>query len=261
MLSTKPRDDDDRHLQEELKRLTDKLNTSAKEDINKLDMAAVRERKEAWRIIFNWKTALITLTISGSLLAILLYLKDKSRKEQEKQKKIALGKARIGGDWQLLNMEGKLEGSEDLKGNWLLMYFGFTHCPDICPDEIEKMAKVVELLESDEKNKISIVPVFISVDPERDTIERVKKYCSEFSPKLRGYTGSKEQVAKVTKTFRVYYSQGPRTAAPDDYIVDHTVIMYLMDPDGKFHDYYGQNRSANQIADVIRMKVLKYERV
>jgi hypothetical protein len=68
------------------------------------------------------------------------------------------------------------------------------------------------------------------------------------------------QVNKVAKTFRVYHSEGPRTAGPDDYIVDHTVIMYLIDPDGHFHDYYGQNRKAEEIADVIRLKVLKFER-
>jgi cytochrome oxidase Cu insertion factor (SCO1/SenC/PrrC family) len=103
------------------------------------------------------------------------------------------GKARIGGEWELLNVDGKAEGSKDLLGNWVLMYFGFTNCPDICPDEIEKMVDIVDMLHKD-KDPISIVPVFISVDPKRDDCARVKKYCHEFSPKIRGYTGSEEQV-------------------------------------------------------------------
>lgn len=103
------------------------------------------------------------------------------------------GKARIGGEWELLNTDKKLEGSKELLGNWVLMYFGFTNCPDICPDEIEKMVDVVDQLDKD-KDPIPVVPVFITVDPERDPPERVKKYCTEFSPKIRGYTGSKEQV-------------------------------------------------------------------
>uniref|UniRef100_F1L8T1 Protein SCO1 n=1 Tax=Ascaris suum TaxID=6253 RepID=F1L8T1_ASCSU len=210
--------------------------------------------------IFSWKAAVGTLTVGGVALAALLYMREKRTAENEKRRKLMAGKARIGGPWELLNTDGKLEGSEQLKGNWLLIYFGFTHCPDICPDEIEKMIKVVDILDADPQKKFSIIPVFISVDPERDTIERVKEYCLEFSPKLRGYTGSREQVDKVAKTFRVYYSQGPRSKnAPDDYIVDHSVIMYLVDPDGNFHDYYGQNRNENEIANVIKLKVIKHE--
>ncbi|PAV59164.1 hypothetical protein WR25_24592 [Diploscapter pachys] len=210
--------------------------------------------------IFNWKVTSVTLTAIGVLLAFLLYLRKKREEEKENKRRQIAGKARIGGPWELVNMGGKPEGSQDLIGNWLLIYFGFTHCPDICPDEIEKMIKVVDLIESDTSySHIPLKPIFISVDPERDTIERVKKYCSEFSPKLKGYTGSKEQVDKVTKTFRVYYSQGPREKnAPDDYIVDHTVIMYLIDPEGNFHDYYGQNRKADEIANIIKLKMTKF---
>ncbi|KAE9419159.1 hypothetical protein Angca_009835, partial [Angiostrongylus cantonensis] len=181
--------------------------------------------------------------------------------EREKHMKYIAGKARIGGDWELVNTEGKLEGSEQLKGNWLLMYFGFTHCPDICPDEIEKMVKVVDILDSKLSNeKIPIKPIFISVDPQRDTPARVKQYCAEFSPKIQGYTGSQEQVNKVAKTFRVYHSQGPITGKnSDDYIVDHTVITYLIDPDGNFHDYYGQNRTAEEIAKIIELKMAAHQ--
>uniref|UniRef100_A0A1I7YZZ8 Protein SCO1 homolog, mitochondrial n=1 Tax=Steinernema glaseri TaxID=37863 RepID=A0A1I7YZZ8_9BILA len=220
-----------------------------------------RQREEKRRfdrsMIFNWKSALTTLAFGGVALGALLYMRKQKMDEMERQRKVMAGKARIGGDWELLNTNGKLEGSEQLRGSWVLMYFGFTHCPDICPDEIEKMISVVDLLEK-ESPPIPIVPVFISVDPERDTLERVKQYCEEFSPKLRGFTGNREQVNKVAKTFRVYHSQGPKTAE-DDYIVDHTVIMYLIDPDGNFHDYYGQNRKDTEIANVIKMKVLKHK--
>jgi len=115
-------------------------------------------------------------------------------KERDKLRKRMIGKAQIGGDWELVNAAtGKLEGSKDLLGNWLLVYFGFTHCPDICPEQIEKMIKVVDEIEKDEE-AIPIIPIFLSVDPQRDTPKRVQTYCEEFSPKLRGYTGSKEQV-------------------------------------------------------------------
>ncbi|KAK0395897.1 hypothetical protein QR680_001478 [Steinernema hermaphroditum] len=226
-------------------------------DKNFMNFKQREEKKRFDRsMIFNWKSALATLAFGGVGLGALLYMRKQKMDEMERQRKVMAGKARIGGEWELLNTDGKLEGSEQLKGKWVLMYFGFTHCPDICPDEIEKMISVVELLEK-ESPPIPIVPVFISVDPERDTLTRVKQYCEEFSPKLRGFTGNREQVNKVAKTFRVYHSQGPKTAE-DDYIVDHTVIMYLIDPDGHFHDYYGQNRKDTEIANVIKMKVLKH---
>uniref|UniRef100_A0AC35U163 Thioredoxin domain-containing protein n=1 Tax=Rhabditophanes sp. KR3021 TaxID=114890 RepID=A0AC35U163_9BILA len=207
--------------------------------------------------IFGWKTAGVTLGLGSILVGVLLYIRNQKMEEQEKQTKLMAGKARIGGEWELVNTDGKLEGSKDLLGSWVLMYFGFTHCPDICPDEIEKMISVVDTI-NEHNPEVSIKPVFISVDPARDTRERVKAYCSEFSPKLKGFTGTEEQTKKVAKTFRVYHSQGPKTA-DDDYIVDHTVIMYLMDPEGNFHDYYGQNKTANEIVNVIKLKVMKYE--
>ncbi|WKX97789.1 hypothetical protein Q1695_013456 [Nippostrongylus brasiliensis] len=258
-------------LEKELERLNEVLkkdfDSTVKENEEKIDKNFMNFKARAERdahkrsgMMFNWKVAAATLGIGASCLAALLYVRKKRIEEREKHMKYVAGKARIGGDWELLNTEGKLEGSEQLKGNWLLLYFGFTHCPDICPDEIEKMVKVVDILDAKpDKEKIPIKPIFISVDPERDSIERVKEYCAEFSPKLQGYTGSVEQVNKVAKTFRVYHSQGPRTGKNmDDYIVDHTVITYLIDPDGHFHDYYGQTRTAEEIANVIEMKVLKY---
>ncbi|KAK5972290.1 hypothetical protein GCK32_007436 [Trichostrongylus colubriformis] len=251
-------------LNEDLKKDFDSKIKDSEETIDKtfMNFKAQAERDAYQRSgkMFSWKVAAVTLGVGASCLAALFYIRKIRIEEREKHIKYLAGKARIGGDWELVNTEGKLEGSEQLKGNWLLLYFGFTHCPDICPDEIEKMIKVVDILDARPgKDKIPIKPIFISVDPERDTIKRVKEYCAEFSPKLQGYTGSLEQVNKVAKTFRVYHSQGPRTGKnKDDYIVDHTVITYLIDPDGLFHDYYGQTRTAEDIASIIEMKVLKY---
>uniref|UniRef100_A0A914I7Y4 Thioredoxin domain-containing protein n=1 Tax=Globodera rostochiensis TaxID=31243 RepID=A0A914I7Y4_GLORO len=206
----------------------------------------------------TWKAVAVLVSFCVPFLLILFAVKKMKENEMERNRQMAIGKARLGGEWELVNVAGKAEGSKDFLGKWVLIYFGFTNCPDICPDEIEKMIDVVDILNREEAN-ILISPVFISVDPERDTAERVRVYCAEFSPKLRGFTGDKEQVAKVTKAFRVYHSEGPRTKRTDDYIVDHTVIMYLIDPDGNFHDYYGQNRRAREIVNVIKIKALEWE--
>ncbi|CAD5213694.1 unnamed protein product [Bursaphelenchus xylophilus] len=251
--------------------LTKKLDEALEKPINEQPefnprkdfMSFKQKREEAAHersYIFGWKSAVFTLGLAGITSVVLLYLRKTRLDEEKRQRKLLAGKARIGGEWELTNQDGKREGSKELLGNWVLMYFGFTNCPDICPDEIEKMVDVVDKLDS-EKDPVPVVPVFITVDPARDTVDRVKKYCQEFSPKIRGYTGSKEEIESVLKTFRIYHSQGPADKkVPDDYIVDHTVMMYLIDPEGNFFDYYGQNRRASEIANVIKSKVLQYER-
>ncbi|KFD54316.1 hypothetical protein M514_04858 [Trichuris suis] len=202
----------------------------------------------------SWKNFAFSMTLGGLLLGYMFYLKAQKDKKIALKKKRAVGKFLIGGDWDLVDHNGKPTSSKDYRGQWLLIYFGFTHCPDICPDEIEKMCKVADILEKDTEFP-NVVPLFISVDPARDTPPIVKQYVEEFSPNLIGLTGNEEQVDKVCKAFRVYHSAGQKDI-DDDYIVDHTIITYLINPDGDFVDYFGQRRNAEEIANAIRGKML-----
>ena len=204
----------------------------------------------------TWRSFAISAGCGGIFLASMLYVKNEKQRAIDKDRKRELGKAKIGGQFALTDMYGNRKSSEDFKGKWCLIYFGFTHCPDICPDELEKMAKVIDLLE--ENKEIELQPLFISVDPARDTPEAIKQYLAEFHPKILGLTGTPEELAKTSKSFRVYFSAGP-VDQEDDYIVDHTVIMYLVGPDGDFIDYYGQNRTAKMIVDGITFQKMKLD--
>ncbi|XP_076652496.1 synthesis of cytochrome c oxidase [Halictus rubicundus] len=204
------------------------------------------------------RSATITSILGGAFIAYIYYLKQSKDLLLEKERRREIGKAAIGGKFELVDPNGKLVRSDDFLGKWAMIYFGFTHCPDICPDELEKLTAVVNVLEKEYDTKIQ--PIFISVDPDRDTPEVVGKYIREFSDKFVALTGSKEQVAEVCRAYRVYYSSGPKDK-DSDYIVDHTIIMYLVDPEGLFVDYYGLTHTAEQIAQSVHLNKIKFEKL
>lgn len=192
-------------------------------------------------------TALVGAGLGGAWLAMRA---EKERRRRELRTE-ALRQAAVGrGDFSLLDHHGRPRRKADFRGQWVLMYFGFTHCPDICPDELEKLAQVVRRLEA-EPGLPAVQPLFVTVDPERDDAAALARYVRDFHPRLLGLTGSAEQVAQVSRSYRVYYSAGPKDE-DQDYIVDHSIAIYLLNPDGLFTDYYGRSRSAQQIEDSVR---------
>lgn len=182
----------------------------------------------------------------------------KKEKEEmiERERTRSIGRPALGGPFSLIDHNNKAVRSEDFLGQWVLIYFGFTHCPDICPDELEKMMEVVEEIDGI-SSLPNLTPILITIDPERDTPEAMAAYVKEFSPKLLGLTGSVQQVEEVSRAYRVYYSQGPKDE-DNDYIVDHTIIMYLVGPDGQFLEYYGQNKRSPEISSSIASHMRKY---
>ena len=129
------------------------------------------------------------------------------------------------------------------------MYFGFTHCPDICPEELDKMAGMIDRVK--ETHGEVLKPVFISCDPARDTPEVIKKYLEEFHGDIVGMTGTWQEVKDVCKAYRVYFSTPPDVQPGQDYLVDHSIYFYLMDPDGDFVEAIGRNFTTDAAAKVI----------
>ena len=203
----------------------------------------------------TWRSLLLGGGSLAALTVYFLYLKKLREEKIARERSRTFGKAAIGGSFELVDTTGKTRSSDEFLGKWQIIYFGFTHCPDVCPEELDKLATVIEALS---KQKVEIVPLFISVDPERDTPELVGKYLKEFSDKFIGLTGSKEQIEKATRAYRVYYSVGPKDQ-DNDYIVDHTIISYLISPTGELVDYFGQTKLAQEIVNTILLKIKTYK--
>lgn len=143
-----------------------------------------------------------------------------------------LAGAAIGGPFTLTDQDGKKASWSDFNGKYRMLYFGYTYCPDICPLDLQKLMQGYRLFEKqDPARAAKVQPIFITIDPERDTQAVVKNYVSAFHPRLIGLTGTPEEIGKVAKEFAVYYAKAGDS--PKDYLMDHSRSPYLMGPDGK----------------------------
>jgi protein SCO1 len=156
------------------------------------------------------------------------------------------GAALIGGPFSLVGGDGKPVTDRDFRGRYMLIFFGFTHCPDICPAELQVVAQALEQL-GDKAKKV--VPIFITLDPERDTPEAMANYVKSFGPNFVGLTGSPEAIAAAAKAYRVAYSKVENKESAGDYSVDHSALVYLMDPEGRYVTHFSYGPSADQMAE------------
>jgi protein SCO1/2 len=153
----------------------------------------------------------------------------------------------IGGPFSLTDHSGAPVTDATYRGRMMLIFFGFTHCPDFCPAELQTMAEVLDRLGEDAAR---VAPLFITVDPERDTPEWLARYVDQFDPRIIGLTGAAEQIAAVARAYRVYYA---KVYLPDatSYVVDHSTFVYLMDAEGRFAALFRQGTAPAEIAATI----------
>lgn len=159
--------------------------------------------------------------------------------------------AAIGGPFQLTDHTGKAVGDADYRGKHLLIYFGYTFCPDVCPTELSTMAAALDALGPLAER---IQPLFVTIDPERDTVAHLADYVALFHPRLTGLTGTPEQVRAVARAYRVYAAKAPG-GANEDYLMDHSSFVYLMGPDGKFVAVFPGGTGPEKMAADIRKRI------
>ena len=163
---------------------------------------------------------------------------------------VTVGEAAIRSEFSLIDHNGNRVTEADFLGRWQLVFFGFTHCPDVCPTTLAYMANVLDRFGGEVER---VAPIFITVDPSRDTPEVMAEYVQAFHPKLTGLTGSEAEVAAAAQSFRVYYERMEEETAPDGYLMAHSGHIYLMTPEGRFEDVFreGEQSAEEMATDVL----------
>ena len=165
------------------------------------------------------------------------------------QGRAGAGAALIGGPFHLTDQNGKARTEADFRGQYLLVFFGYTNCPDVCPTTLQVLTDAMAKL-GPAAGKVT--PIFITVDPERDTVAALKDYAANFDPRLVALTGSPAEIAAVAKEYRVYYA---KSGEGPNYGMDHTGLVYLMGPDGAFVTHFTPQATADDIATDLRQRL------
>ncbi len=163
---------------------------------------------------------------------------------------VSVGETTVGGPYALTDQDGRPRSSADFRGRFQLIYFGYSFCPDVCPTTLAVMSDALDKLGADANR---IVPIFITVDPDRDTPKVMKQYVAAFGPRFMGLTGSQAALDKVEKEFRVYARKQPLEGGT--YAMDHSSVVYLMGPDGRLVKYYNDPLSPDQLAKDLKSRL------
>jgi cytochrome oxidase Cu insertion factor (SCO1/SenC/PrrC family) len=156
----------------------------------------------------------------------------------------------IGGPFALIDHTGKLRTDEDFRGELLLIYFGYSYCPDVCPTDLQQIGLAVDGLGARAE---AVQPLFITLDPERDTAVHLAEYVPLFHPRLIGLTGSAEQIRRVALAYKVYYAKYPPGSS--DYVIDHSSFIYLVDKAGKYIGFFPPGTTADRMIEIINLNL------
>lgn len=237
------------------------------------------DRKFSNFVLFTGAFALFVLYMYSNVMGV---VKKREQKIQNVGKASYTGKADIGGDWLLYDVDGKPVTHKDFEGKYYLIYFGFTMCPDVCPVSLNKVAKAKKMVQQSKEYKyFELASIFVSLDPDRDTPERISRYCKIFDEDMVGLThksNNDPELKEILKKFKIHSSkiflteeeekedeEAMKAVAPnvieemkkakpsknDKYSLDHTIVTYLMGPDNEFITYLGSNLNEKEMAEII----------
>ena len=171
---------------------------------------------------------------------------------QQRPETAPLAGSTIGGSFALTDQDGKPYSSDALAGKYRIIYFGYTFCPDACPTDMQVLGKAMRQLDAkDPARSAKIQPIFITVDPARDTVEHLKDYMALFHPRFVGLTGDAAAIRQAARAYRVYYEKVEREDK-SDYTLDHSVFIYLIDRDGRYLGFFPPGTSAERLAETMR---------
>lgn len=158
----------------------------------------------------------------------------------------------VGGPFELVDHTGRPRSDRDFRDHLMLVYFGFTYCPDVCPTDLMAIGQALELLGPDGDD---VQPIFITLDPARDTAAHLAEYVPLFHPRLIGLTGNEQAIRSAADAYKVYYAKVAIGKAADDYTIDHTSFIYLMDREGRYLGFFPPGTSAERMVEIIRPRL------
>ena len=170
------------------------------------------------------------------------------RSADELMDSLMWGHEPIGGPFELTDHTGARRSDADFRGKLMLIYFGYTYCPDICPTDLEAMVSVLDLLGAD---GAAVQPLFITIDPERDTPGHLAEYVQLFHPRLIGLTGDVDEIRKVADAYKAFYAKAVQDD-PANYAMDHSAFIYLVDVNGRYVGFFPPGTSAERMVTIIR---------
>lgn len=170
------------------------------------------------------------------------------------QDKPSQGMAQIGGSFELTDHHGVVRNNKEFLGKYMLVYFGYSFCPDICPMGLQNITEALALLKRDRED---VVPIFITIDPERDTPENLNLYASNFDPAFVMLSGSQEQLDPILKNYKVYAAKATPDGTMADYLMDHSTMIYLMGRDGQFIEFFPHSTEPEKIAAILQKHLIQ----